>query len=65
MLRVLFHLLGAIQFSYGCYYDYTYVQIPSTSTTVTTFGGKFKYLTYLNAMLLTVYFTVAVINDLA
>ncbi|XP_023942762.2 androgen-induced gene 1 protein [Bicyclus anynana] len=64
MFRVLFHLLGAIQFAYGCYYDYTYVQIPSTSTTVTKFGGKFKYLTYLNAMLQTVYFTVALVNDL-
>ncbi|XP_034834440.1 androgen-induced gene 1 protein-like [Maniola hyperantus] len=64
MLKVWFHLIGAIQFFYGCYYDYTYVKIPSTSTTFTEFGGKFKYLTYLNAMLQTVYFTVALINDL-
>ncbi|OWR43635.1 hypothetical protein KGM_207387 [Danaus plexippus plexippus] len=64
MLKILFHLLGAIQFFYGCYYDYTYVKIPSTSSAVTPFGGKFKYLTYLNAMLQTVYFTVALINDI-
>ncbi|XP_049871954.1 androgen-induced gene 1 protein-like [Pectinophora gossypiella] len=64
LLRTLFHLIGAIQFGYGCYYDYTYVNIPSTSTKVTHFGGKFKYLTYLNAMLQTLYFTVALLNDL-
>ncbi|XP_046969681.1 androgen-induced gene 1 protein-like [Vanessa cardui] len=64
MLKMLFHLVGALQFFYGCYYDYTYVRIPSTATTVTPFGGKFKYLTYLNAMLQTLYFTVALLNDI-
>ncbi|CAG4952003.1 unnamed protein product [Colias eurytheme] len=64
MWKILFHLLGAIQFSYGCYYDFMYVRVPSTSTSVTPFGGKFKYLTYLNAMLQTAYFTVALLNDL-
>ncbi|CAH0725741.1 unnamed protein product, partial [Brenthis ino] len=64
MLKDLFHLFCAIQFAYGCYYDYTYVRIPSTSTTVTPFGGKLKYLTYLNALLQTIYFFVALINDL-
>ncbi|KAJ8712341.1 hypothetical protein PYW07_005183 [Mythimna separata] len=64
MLRILFHLFGAIQFFYGCYYDYVYVNIPITSTTVTPYGGKFKYLTYLDAMIQTAYFTLALLNDL-
>ncbi|XP_047521547.1 androgen-induced gene 1 protein-like [Pieris napi] len=64
MWKLLFHLIGAIQFSYGCYYDFMYVRIPSTSTTVTPYGGKLKYLTYLNAMLQTAYFTVALLNDI-
>lgn len=63
MLKALFHFVGAIQFFFGCYYHYFYVRIPSTATSVTPFGGKFKYLTYLNAMLQTVYFTVALMND--
>ncbi|XP_063829533.1 androgen-induced gene 1 protein-like [Ostrinia nubilalis] len=64
MLKAIFHLVGALHFFYGCYYDYTYVRIPSTSSTVTSFGGKFKYLTFLDAMLQTIYFTVAFANDL-
>ncbi|CAG9788734.1 unnamed protein product [Diatraea saccharalis] len=64
MLRILFHLIGALHFCYGCYYDFIYVRIPSTSSTVTPFGGKLKYLTFINAMLQTVYFTVALCNDL-
>lgn len=64
MLKVLFHLIGALHFCYGCYYDFTFVRIPSTSTTVTPFGGKLKYLTFINAMLQTVYFTIALCNDL-
>ncbi|KAJ2945643.1 hypothetical protein O0L34_g470 [Tuta absoluta] len=62
--QVLYHSIGAIQFAYGCYYDYTYVQIPSTHISSPHFGGKFKYLTFLNAMLQTIYFTVASLNDI-
>lgn len=50
MLKLLFHLFGAIQFAYGCYYDYTYVIVPSTSRVVPSFGGKLKYLTFINAV---------------
>ncbi|XP_041982174.1 androgen-induced gene 1 protein-like [Aricia agestis] len=64
MLKILFHLVGAIQFFYGCYYDYNYVIVPPSPKSPSTFGGKFKYLTYLNAMLQTLYFTIALLNDL-
>ncbi|XP_026726359.1 androgen-induced gene 1 protein-like [Trichoplusia ni] len=64
MWRTLFHLFSAIQFFYGCYYDYRYVNIPVTSSAVTPFGGKFKYLTYWDAMIQTAYFTLALLNDL-
>ncbi|KAM3965743.1 androgen-induced gene 1 protein isoform 1-T2 [Aphomia sociella] len=62
VLKILFHLLGAIQFCYGCYYDATYVKIPGT--TAPQYGGKLKYLTYLDAMVQTAYFTIALLNDL-
>lgn len=64
MLKFIFHLLGALQFGYGCYYDYMYVVIPSTSTVAPPFGGKLKYLTYLDAMIQTLYFTLACLNDI-
>ncbi|CAG4942475.1 unnamed protein product [Parnassius apollo] len=64
MLRIIFHVFGIVQFFYGCYYDHTFVKVPITSSTVTPFGGKLKYLTFLNAMLQTVYFTIAVLNDI-
>ncbi|XP_068618133.1 androgen-induced gene 1 protein-like [Battus philenor] len=64
MIRLLFHIFGAIQFFYGCYYDHMFVKVPSTSSTVTSFGGKLKYLTFLNAMLQTIYFITAVLNDI-
>ncbi|XP_026756245.1 androgen-induced gene 1 protein-like [Galleria mellonella] len=62
LLKTLFHLFGAIQFCYGCYYDAVYVNIPGTSAPP--FGGKLKYLTYLDAIVQTVYFTIALLNDL-
>lgn len=90
MLKLLFHLFGALQFCYGCYYDHTYVKVPLATSHVTPFGGKLKYLTHLDAvrffpffiilkfyiqyilfkscnvlqMIQTVYFTVALLNDL-
>lgn len=60
--QILFHLLGALQFAYGCYYDHTYVRLPGTSG-AGSFGGKLKFLTFIDAIIQTVYFTVALIND--
>lgn len=46
-----FHLLGAIQFAFGVYYDYVYVNVPqSVLHTHVKFGGKFKYLTFIDAV---------------
>lgn len=48
----LFHLIGAVHFAFGCYYDYTYVIVPKhILRTHVPFGGKFKYLTFLNAVI--------------
>lgn len=48
--KLLFHLLGALHFFYGCFYDYNYVIIPRTLVPTPSYGGKFKYLTFLNAV---------------
>ena len=50
-LRILVHLTAAVQFSYSIYYDYTYVHFPVSDKNMhNPFGGKFKYLTFLDAV---------------
>lgn len=50
-LRILVHLTAAVQFSYGIYYDYTYVKFPESKSNMhSSFGGKFKYLTFINVV---------------
>ncbi|XP_037957934.1 androgen-induced gene 1 protein isoform X1 [Teleopsis dalmanni] len=63
-LRVLMHLTAAVQFSYAIHYDYTYVKFPVSDANMhSTFGGKFKYLTFLDAIVQVFYYTVCLIND--
>lgn len=50
-LRNLVHLTAFVQFSYAIYYDYTYVHFPPGANIMhNPFGGKFKYLTFLDAV---------------
>lgn len=48
-LRILVHLTAAVQFAYGIYYDLNYVEFPEAMRHP--FGGKFKYLTFLDAVI--------------
>lgn len=41
-----FHLIAALQFCYGIYYDFSYVPLFGSNK----FGGKFKYLTVIDAV---------------
>ncbi|XP_067623012.1 androgen-induced gene 1 protein isoform X1 [Eurosta solidaginis] len=64
--RTLVHLVAAVQFSYAVYYDFNYVKLPETamhSNAHHNFGGKFKYLTFLDAIIQSIYFTISLIND--
>lgn len=47
LLRPLLHLVAALHFWYGIYYDCSYVFF-ADSPQSTQFGGKFKYLTFLD-----------------
>lgn len=47
LLRPLLHLVAALHFWYGIYYDCNYVFF-ADSPQSTQFGGKFKYLTFLD-----------------
>uniref|UniRef100_A0A336LG15 CSON004922 protein n=1 Tax=Culicoides sonorensis TaxID=179676 RepID=A0A336LG15_CULSO len=67
-LVILFHLIGAVQFWYSVYYDYNFVHIPEelreeSRRMSNPFGGKFKYLTFIDAILQAAYYTIALIND--
>lgn len=51
IMRVLIHVIGCLQFSYSVYYDWNYVVIPlSASTMGSGYGGKLKFLTYWDAV---------------
>lgn len=47
-----FHLITAIQFCFAVYYDYAFVHVPSSAlrSNRTTFGGKFKFLTFIDGV---------------
>ncbi|OAD58277.1 Androgen-induced 1 protein [Eufriesea mexicana] len=63
-LLIGFHIISCVQFSFGVYYDYTYVNVPSSILkTQNAFGGKFKYLTFWDAIIQAVYFFICVLND--
>ncbi|EFA08684.2 androgen-induced gene 1 protein isoform X1 [Tribolium castaneum] len=66
-VRTLCHGLAAVHFWFGCYYDWNYVQIPTEVHRMgDSFGksGKLKFLTYWDALLQALFFTICVINDL-
>lgn len=47
------HLVGVIHFSIGVYYDHAHVNIPKEflRSKGAEFGGKFKYLTFINGVM--------------
>lgn len=50
-LVYVFHVVGAVQFSYSVFYDYFYVVVPKeVFPLMQAFGGKFKFLTFWNAV---------------
>lgn len=64
-LRTIMHVIAAVHFWYAIWFDYTKVRIPESHHKMgNTFGGKFKYLTFLDAIIQAIYFTVSVLNDI-
>ncbi|XP_017954231.1 androgen-induced gene 1 protein [Drosophila navojoa] len=67
-LRFLVHLLAAAQFCYGIYYYLFKLDWPEglheEEELKTRWGGKFKYLTFLDVIVQAIYHTVALLNDL-
>ena len=51
-LQFLFHLVAASTLGYGLYYDTVHVVIPEEfKYTTIEFAGRWKYLTFLNAVI--------------
>lgn len=50
-LTIVFHIIAAIQFSYSVYYDWMFVVVPKDIFPImSAFGGKFKFLTFWDAV---------------
>lgn len=67
VVRTLGHFLIAAHFWYGCYYDWNYVKIPVSIKDMgdSIFNtNKLKFLTYWDALLQSVFFTLCFLNDI-
>ncbi|KAJ8866313.1 hypothetical protein PR048_032156 [Dryococelus australis] len=60
------HVVAFLSFTYAIYYDYFHVRIPREVHSIgSSFGGKFKFLTFWDAIIQAVYFGIALLSDLA
>ncbi|XP_015601866.1 androgen-induced gene 1 protein isoform X2 [Cephus cinctus] len=61
-----FHVIAFLQFAFAVYYDYTYIVIPrSVAKMHSAYGGKFKFLTFLDAIIQVIFFLICILNDVA
>ncbi|KAI4478648.1 PREDICTED: androgen-induced gene 1 protein-like isoform X1 [Polistes canadensis] len=59
-----FHAIACLQFAYSVYYDFTYTVVPThIMKSHSAFGGRFKFLTFWDAILQAVFFLICIIND--
>ena len=47
-----FHFIAVVQFGYAIFYDFVFVNVPGDALAIkkTNYGGKFKFLTFINAV---------------
>ncbi|XP_014468943.1 PREDICTED: androgen-induced gene 1 protein-like isoform X3 [Dinoponera quadriceps] len=63
-LAIGFHVITFLQYAFAVYYDYTYTIVPhNVLKGHGAFGGKFKFLTFWDAILQAVFFLICVLND--
>ncbi|KAK0172150.1 hypothetical protein PV328_005502 [Microctonus aethiopoides] len=63
-LLIGFHTIACVQFAFSVYYDYTYTIVPRAVGSIHgAYGGKFKFLTFWNAIAQAVFFFLCVLND--
>ncbi|VVC29469.1 Hypothetical protein CINCED_3A005717 [Cinara cedri] len=63
-VNIAVHVIGSLVFVYSVYFNYVHVNIPSSVNPIDdAFGGKFKYLTFLNGCFQAVFFVYALVVD--
>ncbi|XP_043475174.1 androgen-induced gene 1 protein-like isoform X2 [Leptopilina heterotoma] len=61
---IIFHASACALFAFGVYYDYAHVVIPKEAgRTHGAYGGKFKFLTFWDAILQAIFFFICMLND--
>ncbi|KAG5344727.1 AIG1 protein, partial [Acromyrmex charruanus] len=64
-LAIGFHAVTFLQYAFAVFYDYTYMIVPHDVRSVhNAYGGKFKFLTFWDAILQTIFFLICLLNDL-
>ncbi|XP_069696675.1 androgen-induced gene 1 protein-like isoform X3 [Periplaneta americana] len=65
MLRHVYYIIAIVHFYYGIYYAVRYLRLPAHLQRGEWFEsiGRFKFLTFWNMILQSVYFTICLIND--
>lgn len=63
-LLIGFHAIACVQFAFSVYYDFMYTVVPHNVIKAHgAFGGKFKFLTFWDAILQAVFFLICMLND--
>ncbi|XP_030383643.1 androgen-induced gene 1 protein isoform X3 [Scaptodrosophila lebanonensis] len=60
-VKLLLHITAVVQFCYGVYFFHERVQMPASI--MHPFAGKFKFLTFLCAIIQALYYVVSLVND--
>ncbi|XP_020724160.2 androgen-induced gene 1 protein isoform X2 [Bombus terrestris] len=63
-LLIGFHMIFCVQFAFSVYYDYMYTVIPPNLLKMhNSYGGKFKFLTFWDAIIQAIFFFICILND--
>ncbi|XP_034947785.1 androgen-induced gene 1 protein-like isoform X3 [Chelonus insularis] len=63
-LLIGFHVIACVQFAFSVYYDFTFTVVPNGILKIHgAFGGKFKFLTFWDAIIQAIFFFLCVLND--
>ncbi|XP_066597648.1 androgen-induced gene 1 protein-like isoform X2 [Prorops nasuta] len=63
-LLIGFHVVACLQFAFSVYYDYYFTIVPQNVTKMHSgFGGKFKFLTFWDAIAQALFFLICILND--
>ncbi|XP_063973485.1 androgen-induced gene 1 protein-like isoform X3 [Diachasmimorpha longicaudata] len=64
-LLIGFHAIACAQFAFAVYYDFTFTNVPITVARMHgAYGGKFKFLTFWDAIVQSLFFFLCILNDL-